>query len=210
MKKIAIVDYNGGNLFSVVQACHRIGFNPIITNKRNEIMQSDGLILPGVGAFGYAMKTLTDLNLINCIKEFISSGKPFLGICLGFQLLFSESEEFKNCKGLNLIKGTVKKFNFKKKLIKVPQIGWNKIFESKSWLGTPLELIHKGEFMYFVHSYYANPENISDVLSITKYKDCEYCSSILRDNIFATQFHPEKSGEKGLTIYKQWSNLFKI
>jgi imidazole glycerol-phosphate synthase subunit HisH len=207
MKKIAIVDFEGGNLFSVIQACKSINLNANVTNDYKEILKSDGLILPGVGSYPAAMKVLNRKGLIAPIKEFVSSKKPFMGICLGFQLLFSKSEEFESCKGLDIIKGSVKKFNFEKKNIKVPHVGWNKIYHDKSWICSPLEKVKKEEYMYFVHSYYVDPFDKNNILSYTKYEGFEYCSSIKKENIFATQFHPEKSGLEGLKIYKKWSQL---
>lgn len=207
MKKVSIIDYDGGNLFSVVQACKSIGLDATITSDYNEILNSHGLILPGVGSFPYAMKMLKKKNLINPIKDFISSNKPFMGICLGFQLLFSQSEEFENCNGLDVIRGTVRKFDFKDKNIKVPQIGWNRIYNQNGWKNSSLENIKQQEYMYFVHSYYVDPLDKPNILTNTNYEGFEYCSSIKKNNIFATQFHPEKSGNSGIEIYRNWSKL---
>ena len=207
MKKVSIIDYDGGNLFSVVQACKSIGLDATITSDYNEILNSHGLILPGVGSFPYAMKMLKKKNLINPIKDFISSNKPFMGICLGFQLLFSQSEEFENCNGLDVVRGTVRKFDFNNKNIKVPQIGWNKIYNKNGWNNSSLKNIKQEEYMYFVHSYYVDPLDKSNILTNTKYEGFEYCSSIKKNNIFATQFHPEKSGNSGIEIYRNWSKL---
>jgi imidazole glycerol-phosphate synthase subunit HisH len=214
--RVAIVDYEAGNLFSVQQACKTVGLDPIITNNPEEVINADAIVLPGVGAFGDAMNNLRRLDLIHPLREFVLCYKPFLGICLGMQLLFSESEEFGYNKGLNFIEGTVKKFpsiNKDNELIKVPQIGWNQIFskstKEKSWHGTPLEPIINGEFMYFVHSYYASPFNEEETLSITNYGGVEYCSAVIKDNIFATQFHPEKSAKEGIKIYQCWARIIK-
>lgn len=207
MKKVSIIDFDGGNLFSVIQACKHVGIEATVTNDFNEIKTSDGLILPGVGSFPHAMKILNSKKLVTPIKDFIKSNKPFMGICLGFQLLFSKSSEFENCDGLDIIKGTVNKFNFNNKKCKVPQIGWNKIYSESNWLDSPLNKIVNDEYMYFVHSYFVDPLNKNEVLSYTKYENFKYCSSIKKNNIFATQFHPEKSGLEGLKIYKEWSKL---
>ena len=204
-KKVVVIDFRLGNLYSVVQACKMIGLDVEITDNKDTILKADGLILPGVGAFGDAIRNLRQRDLIGLIKDFIDTGKPFMGICLGLQLLFTESEEFGNYKGLDIIPGMVRKFQNPNKKIKVPQIGWNRIFPSKSWKNTPLATVEKGEFMYFVHSYFVEPENDSYILTETNYEGVEYCSSVYYKNIFATQFHPEKSGKKGLEIYKQWS-----
>lgn len=208
-KKILIIDYKLGNLFSVNQALTNIGLNVNITSNAEDIESADAIVLPGVGAFNDAMNNLKELNLINPIKKFASSNKPFLGICLGLQLLFSESEEFGYSKGLGLVKGKVKRFiNINKdgELRKVPQIGWNQILQidANSWKNTPLNSIKAGEFMYFVHSFYVVPNEIVG-LSQTNYDGQFYVSSILKNNIFACQFHPEKSALEGLKIYNSWA-----
>lgn len=203
--KIAIIDYQLSNLFSVKHALDFLKVDSKITSDKSIVADSDAAILPGVGAFGDAMKNLKDFNLINTIKDFIEKGKPFMGVCLGMQLLFSESEEFGSHKGLDVIKGKVIKFVKRDKKIKVPQIEWNQILRTgKDWDHSPLKNIKNGEFMYFVHSYYVVPQNSSVVLSETIYEEIRYCSSLLKDNVFATQFHPEKSGTEGIKIYKDW------
>ena len=157
------------------------------------------------------MNNLKELNLIEPIKKFIDSGKPFLGICLGLQLLFSESEEFGMTKGLGLVKGLVKRFNNVNKdgeTRKVPQIAWNQIhrINGKSWEDTPLNDIKEGEFMYFVHSFYVEPVEPVE-LSYTNYDGQNYISSIKKNNLFACQFHPEKSAIEGLKIYNTWAKI---
>ncbi|MEJ6981628.1 imidazole glycerol phosphate synthase subunit HisH [Pedobacter sp. P351] len=207
-KKVTIIDYRLGNLFSVKQACDTIGLGTKISTDKNDILEADALILPGVGAFIEAMNNLENLELINPIKEVVKAGKPIFGVCLGLQLLFTESEEFGSGKGLDLIPGVIKKFpsSKDKKKIKVPQIAWNRLYAFKqAWANTPLNSLSDQEFMYFVHSYYVQPSNESCILTKTNYEGVEYCSSILENNIFATQFHPEKSSEKGLSIYKNWA-----
>ena len=210
---VVIVDSEAGNLFSVQHACKIVGLNPVITNKPEDIRKADALILPGVGAFGDAMKNLRKLDLVQPLREFAASGRPFMGICLGMQILFSKSEEFGNHEGLNLIDGNVVKFpsvNDTGSKIKVPQIGWNQIFYplevENAWDGTPLEQIINGEFMYFVHSYYACPLNSENGLAVTEYEGLKYCSAVIKENIFATQFHPEKSAIEGIKIYRNWAN----
>jgi len=207
---IAIIDYGMGNLFSVAHACKTVGLDAIITAEKTELRKADALIFPGMGAFGDAMENLKKLDLISPIKDFVQSGKPFMGLCLGMQLLLTESEEFGKHTGLNLIEGSVKKFQTKKE--KVPQIGWNHIQQPSalSWVKTPFSSIKNNEFMYFVHSYYVTPEDEKIILATTTYADQTYCSSILKNNIFATQFHPEKSAEEGLKIYKNWGTLFNL
>jgi imidazole glycerol-phosphate synthase subunit HisH len=212
---VAIIDYEAGNLFSVQHACETVGLDCRITKKPNEVKNADALILPGVGAFGDAMNNLKMLGLIQPLKDFAASGKPFLGVCLGMQLLFSESEEFGNVKGLNILEGRVTRFpevNENGKRVKIPHIGWNRIYnppEREGWSNTALEHIVNGEFMYFIHSFYVCPYNKDQILSLTDYEGIEYCSAVKKDNIFATQFHPEKSAEEGMKIYLHWATFVK-
>jgi len=207
---VAIIDYKMSNLHSVEAACNKVGLNSMITSKNSEILSSKIAILPGVGAFGEAMNQIKKLGLDKTIKEFIDSGKQFVGICLGLQLLFDESDEFGENQGLGVIKGKVKKFNLQKineKKFPVPQIGWNKIFRTDNvWDSTLLKENNDGDFMYFVHSYYVEPYDNDIILSKTVYGNVEYCSSIKYKNIFALQFHPEKSGLTGLKIYNNIKN----
>lgn len=207
-KKVVIIDYQLGNLFSVKQACDIVGISAIISSDKNDILNADALILPGVGAFIEAMNNLTKLELDNVIKEKVRNGTPIFGICLGQQLLFTESEEFGSGSGLDLIPGTIKRFpkNFDDRLIKVPHIAWNTIYKSdQNWESTALKEICNNDFMYFIHSYFVKPDNDSVVLTLTNYDGIEFCSSIQHKNIFATQFHPEKSSDKGISIYKNWA-----
>lgn len=208
-KKVVIIDYQLGNLFSVKHACDHVGLNATISSEREALQQADAILLPGVGAFHEAMHNLANLDLIHPIHEAVAQGKPFFGICLGLQLLFSRSEEFGFHRGLELIEGSIKKFptEIGGQAVKVPQITWNQVIEAKQWKGTPMQDIKDGEHMYFVHSFYAEAENQSDVLSSTSYYGLKYCSSVHKGNIFATQFHPEKSADKGLSIYKNWGVL---
>lgn len=211
MKKIVIVDYKLGNLFSVDQSLRNIGLNIKISSDPMDIQDADAIVLPGVGAFKDAMDNLEQLQILGALKNAIEiDKKPFLGICLGLQLLFSNSEEFGSSNGLDIIKGSVKKFkniDSAGNRLKVPQIAWNNIVETKQegWKGSPLQSIADGTDMYFVHSYYVEPVDKRVVLSETSYGDFKYTSSVYLDNIFACQFHPEKSAEKGLEIYKNWA-----
>jgi imidazole glycerol-phosphate synthase subunit HisH len=208
-KKVAIIDYQLGNLFSVKQACLYLDMDAFITTDKSELLAADYAILPGVGAFGDAMNSLKTLDLIGPIKDFIASGKPFMGVCLGLQLLFSESEEFGSSKGMNLIEGVVKKFSPSQAdntMLKVPQIEWNQVYETQNnaWDQSPLMACKNGDYMYFVHSFYVKPQEEHYILSTTRYGGYTYCSSVIKDNIFACQFHPEKSGLHGIGIYKNW------
>ena len=195
------------NLHSIQAACKKVGLSSIVTSDTNEILTAKIAILPGVGAFSVAMDHLKELKLDVCIKQFIETGRPFIGICLGLQLLFDRSEEFGDCSGLGVIEGSVKKFKFNQKQhtkYPVPQIGWNKINSNgKEWGDTLLSMNNDKDFMYFVHSYYVVPRNDNVILSTTDYGKQKYCSSVQYNNIFASQFHPEKSGVIGLKLYEQ-------
>tara|TARA_B100000780_G_C21118251_1_gene452670 strand:- start:308 stop:958 length:651 start_codon:yes stop_codon:yes gene_type:complete len=213
LKKVVIIDYNLGNLFSVKQACDTVGLNSVISSSKEDIINADALILPGVGAFNEAMKNLVDLGLDTVIKLKVNKGIPLFGVCLGLQLLFTESEEFGTGRGLDLIPGIIKKFpiNLQNHPIKVPHISWNTIYKSsQNWDQTPLSNLNEDEFMYFVHSYYVIPSNKACVLTNTNYDGIEFCSSIKINNIFATQFHPEKSANNGLSIYKEWATIYNL
>ena len=212
-KKVVIIDYKLGNLFSVKQACDTVGIYSIVSSEVSEILNADALILPGVGAFQEAMHNLVSLGLDRAIISQVEKGIPIFGICLGLQLLFDKSEEFGNGNGLGIISGLIKKFpdSLNDKRVKVPHIAWNKIKINNSlWKKSPLANTKDNEFMYFVHSYYVIPNNINLQLTNTNYDGIDFCSSIFEKNIFATQFHPEKSAEKGLSIYKYWAESFNL
>jgi glutamine amidotransferase len=209
-KKVVVIDYQLGNLFSVNQALINIGLDVKITSDPEDVINADAIVLPGVGAFKDAMVNLKNMGLIEPIKNSVESGKTFLGICLGLQLLFTKSEEFGSSEGLNIIPGEVIRFkNDTQSNLKVPQIAWNTINQVKKfgWEETPLYNISNGEDMYFVHSYYVKPDNDEVILTETTYGGLKYASSIFKDNIFACQFHPEKSANEGLKLYKNWAYL---
>lgn len=212
-KKVVIVDYQLGNLFSVKQACEHLEQDTIISSNPTDVLNAHYVILPGVGAFADAMHNLKQLKLDEAIVQFVQKGNPFMGICLGQQLVLNYSEEFEDAKGLGLIEGSVKKIPLQQidgVNFKVPQIQWNKIKPlSTAWDNTPLTSCSPNDFYYFVHSYYTNVTNPNHVLATTQYGNLTYCSSIKKDNIFTTQFHPEKSGLLGLNIYKNWFNQNK-
>ena len=198
---IAIVDYDMGNLRSVQKGFEKVGASAAITRDPGVIASSPALVLPGVGAFGVCMEKLEGYNLIGPIKEFIASGKPFLGICLGLQLLFDESEEFGSKEGLGILKGKV--LRFPAGGIKVPHMGWNSVeLQKESRL---MEGIDDGSYFYFVHSYYVEPVN-GVTLGTTGY-GLTFSSAVEMDNVFATQFHPEKSQKAGLKILENFANL---
>ena len=201
---IAIIDYKMSNMLSIKNALDAVDLKTQITFDRKTILEADGLVLPGVGSFPDAMQHLENLGLIDVINDFITSGKLFLGICLGFQLLFEKSEEFEEIKGLGIIEGGVEKFSSKFSL-PVPHVGWNTIIKQKlpkqNKTGTPSKImLDDNDYYYFVHSYCVKPKNIEDIYAVTRYGQHEFCSSIKLDNVFGCQFHPEKSGARGLNF----------
>jgi glutamine amidotransferase len=205
---IAIVDYGMGNLRSVHKGFEKVGFPAVVTQDPRLIQKASGLVLPGVGAFKKAMENLTELGLVDPIKEFIISQRPFLGICLGLQLLFSESEEFGVQSGLGIFAGRVVRFPFSnpgspptRDSLKVPHMGWNGVQIKKRV--PALEGIEDGAYFYFVHSYYPIPSDRDIVATTTDYGG-EFVSSISREKLFACQFHPEKSQTVGLKILRNF------
>ena len=207
---IAVIDYGMGNLRSVQKALEHVGANVVVTNDPNLIISADSVVLPGVGAFKDCMANLTQLKLVDPIRKFIDGGKPFLGICLGLQVLFEESEEYGPVAGLGVLPGKVMKFaNASSETkggppIKIPHMGWNNIEVKKK---TPLFDKLGGEpYFYFVHSYYVVPEDQSMVATVTNY-GVEFVSGIQYKNIYAFQFHPEKSQTMGLSLLERFSNL---
>lgn len=193
---IAIIDYGMGNLRSVQKGLERVGFDAVVTREAAEIRAARGVVFPGVGAFSACMENLGKFGLVDSIREIVRQKKPFLGICLGFQLLFSESEEFGKVKGLDLFSGRVLGFHADENL-KVPHMGWNRIEKKKD---SPfLDGISSGDYVYFVHSFYVVPDDNSIVATTTDYGS-SFVSSIATERLFACQFHPEKSQELGLRI----------
>lgn len=200
---IAIVDYGMGNLRSVQKGLERVGCKAQVTREARQIVSAQGVVLPGVGAFNACMENLRRFGLVEPIRQVVRGKKPFLGICLGFQLLFTESEEFGPQKGLDLFPGRVVGFRPENGL-KVPHMGWNRIGKKKE---SPfLEGISDGDFVYFVHSYYVAPEDESVVATTTDYGS-SFVSSIATDHLFASQFHPEKSQEIGLRILANFARF---
>jgi len=198
---ITIIDYGMGNLRSVQKAFEHIGKNAVITDDRKKILKSSLVVLPGVGSFSAAIANLKKLNLIETVKNIILDGKPFLGLCLGLQLLFEKSEEG-NCKGLGIFKGKVKKFDYP--LLKIPHMGWNNARCKMQDAGCKIfKGIKNNSYFYFVHSFYVVPKNKNIIATITNY-GINFTSSIFYKNIFATQFHPEKSQKNGLKLLKNY------
>jgi len=204
---IAIIDYGMGNLRSVEKGFHKVGVDVTVTNKPDVVKKADAVVLPGVGAFKDCMRELTDLELIDAVVDAMRKGKPYLGICLGLQVLFSESEEFGKCMGLDVLRGKVVRFEFEDSTLKVPHMGWNEINMQKD---NPLfkEITDKSYF-YFVHSFYVAPEDTSIIATTTDY-GIEFTSSIWKDNIFAVQFHPEKSQSAGLQVLKNFGEIVRV
>ena len=198
---IALIDYGMGNLGSVSNALSFIGAAHRITSDPAQVAGADRVILPGVGAFGDCMANLRDYGLVDVIKQVIAEDRPFLGICLGLQMLFSESEEMGRHEGLDIIPGKVVRFTHD---LKIPQIGWNQV---KICQRCPqLEGVRNHSYFYFVHSYYVVPEDVTVVAATTDY-GYQFCSVIRRGNLFATQFHPEKSHDAGLAILRNFAGM---
>ena len=209
MKNIAIIDYSIGNLFSVFQACKTIDLNPQLVESPADLDAADGIILPGVGAFGKGIENLHAKGLTEKILSNIKSGKPFFGICLGMQLLFENSAEFGESSGLGVVPGSVRPLRGTvSDDLPVPKTTWSEISPQKEWANTPLQTTNDGTDFYFVHSFYCDPSDSDWQLSTSNYGDLKYCSAVRKDNVFATQFHPEKSGKDGLKIYENWKNLY--
>jgi len=199
---IAVIDYGVGNLHSVQKAVEHVGGNSVVTNDAGVILGAEKVILPGVGAFKDGMQGLEDRQLIAVIKEAVGSGKHFLGICLGMQLLFDESEEQGWARGLGLLPGKV--IPFQQPGIKIPQIGWNQLTLKKP---SPLLTgIQTGEYVYFNHSYYCEPDSKDPLLATTHYS-VAFASVVSHENVFGVQFHPEKSQLVGQTILKNFIEL---
>jgi glutamine amidotransferase len=197
---VGIINLEFHNLFSIYHAMKSLDYKVKIYNFNQKKYDSDILILPGVGSFNFAMKKIKMHNIDEKINEFLFKKKLLFGICLGMQLLFEESNEFVSTKGMGLIQGNVE--NFSKKKFKVPHIGWEKIKKNQN-----ISFLSNNDYYYFVHSFFCKPKDKKSILSLTNYQGFQYCSSILKNNIFATQFHPEKSGKSGLKILNNIKKL---
>ena len=208
MSKLVVIDYKMGNMLSVKNALGHINADYLMSSKASDLDNAQGVILPGVGGFPECMRALHDFGLVEAIVKVINKGIPFLGICLGLQVLFQQSEEFGNTEGLGVFEGTVRRFpksfdNQDSFALKVPHMGWNQIR-----LNNPcyiLKNVKESDYFYFVHSYYieAEPSLLAHVTSFSDY-GISFVASIQKDNVFATQFHPEKSGVKGLKILENF------
>ncbi|HTX60915.1 MAG TPA: imidazole glycerol phosphate synthase subunit HisH [Methanobacterium sp.] len=200
---ITIIDYGSGNLKSIKNGFRKIGVEATLSNKLSDLRDAEAMILPGVGAFGNAMKNLQKYEEV--IYEHVESKKPFLGICLGLQVIFTCSEESEGVEGLNLLEGEVIRFpdSLVDKGMKIPHMGWN---ELKIKRNCPILKNIQNDYMYFVHSYYVSPAD-EEIVSATVDYGIEVPAVIFRDNIYATQFHPEKSGQVGLEILRNFVGL---
>tara|TARA_B100000408_G_C10293349_1_gene221240 strand:- start:282 stop:887 length:606 start_codon:yes stop_codon:yes gene_type:complete len=197
--KIHIIDYDAGNIESIRNALKKIGCDPITTNNPKDLFKAKAIIFPGQGSFPAAMKKLNKNGIDKTLIELINNKMPFMGICLGLQLMFAKSEEGE-CNGLNLFKGTVPKIPDS---VKVPHIGWNNVSFNKShpiFNGIP-----DNSYFYFIHSYYVNPDNRDNIIAQTSY-GVEFCSAFAYENYVGLQFHPERSGDYGLQIYQNFIN----
>jgi glutamine amidotransferase len=200
---IAIVDYGMGNLRSVEKGFKKVGIDAVVTSAPKTVDNATAIVLPGVGAFRDCIRNLTDLSLTESIVRSIEKGKPYLGICLGLQVLFSESEEFGTCRGLDIFRGRVVRFQIKEK---VPHMGWNTVQIVKK---PPIfSEVPDNSYFYFVHSFYVVPDDAGVTAATTDY-GVTFTSMIWKDNVFATQFHPEKSQELGLRILKGFGDFVK-
>lgn len=208
--RIVIIDYGMGNLRSVYNAFSAVGYDAVVTRDARLLNEATHLVLPGVGAFADCMTNLDQYGLIQPIRKHVTSGKPFLGICLGLQLLFSESEEFGVHRGLDIVSGRVRRFSSDQGAqareasnpLKIPHMGWNSLTVQQS--APPLRNLPSGSQVYFVHSYYVDPSDPAIAATVTDYGGT-FVSSIWRENIFACQFHPEKSQAVGLHIIKNFA-----
>lgn len=200
---IVVVDYGMGNLRSVAKAFEKVGFNIKVSSNPEDIKNAKAIVVPGVGAFGDAVHNLKRFNLFDEIINHIQEGKPYFGICLGLQLLFEYGYEFGEHEGFGVLKGKVVRFE-NKEGYKIPHMGWNQVWiKQKEGLFSDIK---EGEYFYFVHSYYAKPENKEDIASTTDYIT-DFCSAIQKDNIWAVQFHPEKSQKAGLKLISNFKNF---
>ena len=197
--KVLILDLQVSNLFSIVNAIKYLGYDYIIDNTKKKLENSDCIIIPGVGSFPYAIRQLNKNKLFDKLRNEANKGKPIIGICLGFQLLFSKGEEFGITSGLDIVKGTVKALPSNRNLT-IPNVGWNQLISSPKYKG---KFFNKNDYFYFVHSFYAEPKNKKIILSYSEYQKFKFCSSIYYENIFGFQFHPEKSGRSGLNLLQK-------
>ena len=205
MGKVIVVDYGMGNLRSVAKALETVGIDVKVSSEKQDIRDGKALVVPGVGAFGDAIKNLDKLGLIDEIVKSVENGKPYFGICLGLQILYEYGYEFGKHKGLGILKGDVVKFE-NRDSFKIPHMGWNQIWKKNDKF--MYEGIKDGEYFYFVHSFYVRPKEKETVSSTTDYIN-EFCSAVERENIWAVQYHPEKSQKAGLKLLSNFKKFIE-
>jgi len=204
MRYISVIDTGINNLRSIIGAVNHLGFKTMITNDKDKIMNSAGLILPGVGSFPAGMKKLKDSGLDTIIKRYFKKDKPILAICLGFQMLFSSSNEFINTKGLNILNGKVKSLKSLNTNKIVPNLGWNILNYKKNKNNDLFKKVNLKPSIYFIHSYYVEAKSIDYITSTISFGGKKITTSIQYKNLYGVQFHPEKSGHNGLKIIKNF------
>lgn len=202
---IALIDYGMGNLRSVAKALEHVGAEVVVTSDAEAIASAEAVVLPGVGAFGRCMENLEAAGLCPVVRDVAASGRPFLGICVGMQILFEESSEFGRVEGLGILPGRVRRFEPSDGELKVPHMGWNTIGITRR--PPLLRGVADGAYVYFVHSYYVEARGDAEIVATTTRYGVEFVSSVWRGSIFATQFHPEKSQAVGLRIYDNFAAL---
>jgi glutamine amidotransferase len=204
---VAVIDYGMGNLRSVIQACRAVGMDATACELGRQIAPYDAVVIPGVGAMPDAMRVMHEAGFDSALTDFVSSGRPTMGICLGMQLLMRTGTEHVPHEGLGLVAGSVQRFPSTQtdgSPLKVPHIGWNAVIERAPWRASPLQDTPSGTRFYFVHSYYVIPADRSHVIAMSEYGGVEFCSALRSANIFGVQFHPEKSGNRGLDVWRQF------
>jgi glutamine amidotransferase len=213
--RLAIVDYGMGNLFSVLHAFAAVGQPAEIISDPARLGAADGLVIPGVGAFGIAMEVLERTGMADTVRERVAQGVPLIGICLGMQLMMSSSTEFGAHAGLGIIEGDTVALRASSDIsagARIPHVGWSAVQPARTshgWTDTPLDGLPAGGEMYFVHSYYVRPANQAVVLSLSNYRGVTFCSSLVKGNVFGCQFHPERSGAGGLEIYRRLATAIR-
>lgn len=211
MTKVVVVDYQIGNLFSLARALEKSGIEPIFSDEASVIRSADRLILPGVGAFEFCARMIAERDLVDPVREFVGTGRPFLGICVGMQLLFERSQEFGSHEGFGFLQGAIECIPTGDATRKVPHIGWNRLLlpaRRSDWAGTVLEpLTPEHHSVYFVHSYAAQPADERVRLADVDYNGALISAAVQNEHILGMQFHPEKSGEVGLAILKRFAGI---
>jgi len=205
MAKLVITDYGVGNLLSITRAFETGCDDVTLESDPKKIAEASHLVVPGVGAFGQCVASLKEHGFYEPVMEHVKAGKPFLGVCVGMQMLFESSNEFGSNAGLGLIKGHVKRIDAPD--YKIPNIGWERLRPVNDWQGTVLQGLGDDSYVYLVHSYAGQPEDMADCLATYRIGDTDICAAVQKDNVIGTQFHPEKSGHVGLEIIKRFCEM---